>query len=99
MLLQRLDNQYTWENPSTPPTPSKTARMMWYDTVGHGYDPALKAAVDSIGAERLVFGTDFPYEPGALFKRAIDYVHEVGLKKEEVDQILHGRPAQLLKLS
>ena len=98
MLLQRLDNQYTWENPSTPPTPSKTARMMWYDTVGHGYDPALKAAVDSIGAERLVFGTDYPYEPGPLFKRAVDYIQEVGLPKEEVDQILHGRPAKLLKV-
>ena len=59
---------------------------MWYDTVGHGYDPALKAAVDSIGAERLVFGTDYPYEPGPLFKRAADYIQEVGLQKEEVDQ-------------
>ena len=98
MLVQRLDNQYTWENPSTPEKPSIAARRMWYDTVGHGYDPALKAAVDSIGADRLVFGTDFPYEPGPLFKRAADYIHEVGLKKEEIDRILHGNPAQLLKI-
>jgi 6-methylsalicylate decarboxylase len=98
-VMQRLDNQYTWENPTTPEKPSITARRMWYDTVGHGYDPALKAAVDSIGADRLVFGTDYPYEPGALFKRAADYIHEVGLKKEEVDRILHGNAAQLLKVS
>ncbi len=99
MLMQRLDNQYTWENPTTPEKPSIAARRMWYDTVGHGYDPALKAAVDSIGADRLVFGTDWPYEPGPLFKRAADYIHEVGLKKEEIDRVLHGNPAQLLKLS
>jgi predicted TIM-barrel fold metal-dependent hydrolase len=99
MLMQRLDNQYTWENPTTPEKPSVAARRMWYDTVGHGYDPALKAAVDSIGADRLVFGTDWPYEPGPLFKRAADYIHEVGLKKEEIDRVLHGNPAQLLKLS
>ena len=99
MLVQRLDNQYTWENPSTPEKPSIAMRRMWYDTVGHGYDPALKAAVDSIGADRLVFGTDFPYEPGQMFKRAADYVHEVGLKQEEVDKILHGNPAKLLKVS
>jgi 6-methylsalicylate decarboxylase len=99
VLMQRLDNISVWEYPSTPEKPSLTVRRMWYDTVGHGYDPALKAAVDSIGADRLVFGTDYPYEPGPLFKRAADYIHEVGLKKEEVDRILHGNPAQLLKVS
>ncbi|HWB99269.1 MAG TPA: amidohydrolase family protein, partial [Bryobacteraceae bacterium] len=99
MLVQRLDNQYTWENPATPEKPSIAMRRMWYDTVGHGYDPALKAAVDSIGADRLVFGTDFPYEPGQMFKRAADYIHEVGLKQEQVDAILHGNPARLLNVS
>ena len=99
VLMQRLDNISTWEYPSTPEKPSIAARKMWYDTVGHGYDPALKAAVDSIGADRLVFGTDYPYEPGLLFKRAADYVHEVGLKKEEVDRILRGNPAELLRVS
>jgi predicted TIM-barrel fold metal-dependent hydrolase len=96
MLMQRLDNLYTWENPSLSELPSITARRMWYDTVGHGYDPALKAGVSSIGADRLVFGTDFPYEPGPLFKRSIDYISEVGLKKDEVEQILRARPMQLL---
>jgi 6-methylsalicylate decarboxylase len=99
LLMQRLDNIYTWEDPTLTEKPSITARRMWYDTVGHGYDPALKAAVDSIGVDRLVFGTDFPYEPGPLFKRAADYIHEVGLKQEQVDQILHGNPAKLLKVS
>lgn len=96
MLMQRLDNIYKWENPSLGEAPSTTARRMWYDTVGHGYDPALEAGIRSLGADRLVFGTDFPYEPGALFKRSIDYISEVGLKKEEVDQILRTRPMQLL---
>jgi predicted TIM-barrel fold metal-dependent hydrolase len=99
VLMQRLDNISTWEYPSIPEKPSIAVRKMWYDTVGHGYDPALKAAVDSIGADRLVFGTDYPYEPGALFKRAADYIHEVGLNKEEVDLILHGNPAKLLRVS
>jgi predicted TIM-barrel fold metal-dependent hydrolase len=99
LLMQRLDNIYTWEDPKLTEKPSITARRMWYDTVGHGYDPALKAAVDSVGVDRLVFGTDFPYEPGPLFKRSADYIHEVGLKQEQVDQILHGNPAKVLKLS
>ncbi len=81
MLMQRLDNIYKWENPSLGELPSITARRMWYDTVGHGYDPALQAGINSIGADRLVFGTDFPYEPGLLFKRSIDYISEVGFEK------------------
>jgi len=96
MLMQRLDNIYRWENPSLSELPSITARRMWYDTVGHGYDPALKAGISSIGADRLVFGTDFPYEPGPLFKRSIDYIREVGLKQNEIEQILRETPKQLL---
>jgi aminocarboxymuconate-semialdehyde decarboxylase len=99
MLMQRLDNIYKWENPSLNEAPSVTVRRMWYDTVGHGYDPALKAGISSIGADRLVFGTDFPYEPGPLFKRSIDYISEVGLTKDEIDQILRTRPMQLLGMS
>lgn len=98
MLMQRLDNVYRWEDPSLGELPGITARRMWYDTVGHGYDPALKAGIASIGAGHLVFGTDFPYKPGALFKRSIDYIREVGLTQDQVSQILHGTPAQLLGL-
>ena len=48
MLLQRADNQYQWEAPDTPEQPSVAARRMWYDTVGHGHVPALRAAIDSV---------------------------------------------------
>jgi len=60
MLLQRADDQYRWEAPDTPEAPSVTARRMWYDTVGHGHVPALRCAIDSLGADRLLLGTDFP---------------------------------------
>jgi aminocarboxymuconate-semialdehyde decarboxylase len=99
MLMQRLDNIYKWENPSLSELPSTTARRMWYDTVGHGDDAALKAAITSIGSDRLVFGTDFPYEPGPLFKRSIDYVREVGLKQDEIERILRGTPKRLLGIA
>jgi 6-methylsalicylate decarboxylase len=64
MLLQRADDQYRWEAPDTPQPPSMAARRMWYDTVGHGHLPALRCAIDSFGADRLLLGTDFPYETG-----------------------------------
>jgi len=79
MLLQRADNQYSWEYPDTPELPSVAARRMWYDTVGHGHIPALRSAVETFGADRLVLGTDFPYENGDIFVRAIDYIFASGI--------------------
>ncbi|GAA4632939.1 amidohydrolase family protein [Actinoallomurus vinaceus] len=76
MLLQRIDNQYGWESPGTPEKPSDAARRLWYDTVGHGHVPAVRAAAETLGADRLVLGTDFPYENGDLFRRAIGYIQE-----------------------
>ena len=88
MLLQRLDNQYAWEAPETPEAPSHAARRMWYDTVAYGHVPALRCACDSFGADRLLLGTDFPYEVGAQFQRAIDYIHDSGLPPSTVTKIL-----------
>jgi 6-methylsalicylate decarboxylase len=99
MLLQRLDNQYVWENPKTPEKPSISAKRMWYDTVGHGHPPALRAAVDSFGAERLVLGSDWPYEPGPLYKRAVDYISMAGLKQEDVIRIRDRNAAELLEIT
>jgi len=98
MVFQRLDNQYTWENP-LPEKPSITAKRMWYDTVGHGWPPALRATVDSLGADRIVLGTDFPYESGELFKRAITYIQEAGLKKGDVERILDQNAAAVLRMA
>ncbi len=76
MLLQRADDQYHREAPDTPEPPSVTSRRMWYDTVGHGHVPALKCAIESFGADRLLLGTDFPYEAGDVFVRAIEYIND-----------------------
>jgi 6-methylsalicylate decarboxylase len=78
MLLQRADDQYRWEAPDTPERPSTAARRMWYDTVGHGHVPALRCAIDSLGADRLLLGTDFPYENQDTFVRAVHYINDPG---------------------
>jgi len=88
MLLQRMDNQLPWEAPETPEKASAAARRMWYDTVGYGHPPALRCAVDSFGADRLVLGTDFPYETGAVFERAVSYITTSGLAPGDADRVL-----------
>ena len=96
MLLQRADDQYRWEAPDTPELPSATARRMWYDTVGHGHVPALRCAIDSVGAGRLVLGTDFPYENGDTFVRAIDYINDPQIDRNAARAILDQNASALL---
>jgi predicted TIM-barrel fold metal-dependent hydrolase len=96
MLVQRADDQYSWEAPNTPEPPSVSARRMWYDTVGHGHVPALRCAIDSFGADRLVLGTDFPYENGDMFVRAVDYINDPQIDASVARAILDQNAGSLL---
>ncbi len=96
MLLQRADDQYRWEAPDTPERPSVAARRMWYDTVGHGHVPALRCAIDSFGADRLLLGTDFPYENGDIFLRAVDYINDPQINPDAARAILDHNASALL---
>jgi 6-methylsalicylate decarboxylase len=96
MLLQRADDQYQWEAPDTPERPSVAARRMWYDTVGHGHVPALRCAIDSFGADRLLLGTDFPYENGDTFVRAVNYINDPRIDKNAARAILDQTAGALL---
>jgi 6-methylsalicylate decarboxylase len=88
MLLRRMDNALPWEAPETPEAPSAAARRMWYDTVGHGHPPALRCAADSLGADRLVLGTDFPCQTGAGYELAVSYVTTSGLAPGDAERVL-----------
>lgn len=99
MLMQRIDNQYRWESPDTPEQPSIAAKRMWYDTVGHGHVPALQAAIETFGADRLVLGTDFPYEAGDIFVRAIEYISDPRISPTDSKLILEQNAAALLRIS
>ena len=98
MTLERLDQTVAWEAPNTPEPPSRAALRMWYDTVGHDQVPALQAAAATFGAERLLFGTDFPFQPGELFQTTVDYIRRAGLPEEEVNAILDRNAAALFGL-
>jgi predicted TIM-barrel fold metal-dependent hydrolase len=96
MLLQRADDQYSWEAPDTPELPSVAARRMWYDTVGHGHVPALRCAIGSFGADRLLLGTDFPYENGDTYVRAVDYISDPQIDQAAARAILDRNASALL---
>lgn len=74
MVVNRLDRQLPHADPGLVESPSAAVGRMFYDTVGQGSVPALQAAMAALGAERLLLGTDFPYQKDAAYVSAIDYV-------------------------
>lgn len=97
MLTRRADDHVAWEAPDTPEPPSTAARRMWYDTVSHCHAPALRCAIDTFGADRIVLGTDFPYENDETFVRAVDYIAETA-STEDTRKILETNAMQLFDI-
>lgn len=95
-MLDRLDNQLPLAIEKLAGRPSETARRFWYDSVSHGSAPALHAAVEAFGADRIVPGSDFPvllaFEP---YARTFDYVRKA-LRPAEAELVLHQNAAMLL---
>lgn len=98
MLLGCLDDLYFLTTPDVPDLPSVQARCMWYDTVAHGSVPALLCACSTLGADRLVLGSDFPYQSGESYRRAITDITNAGLAEPDVRRILDTNTQALFEL-
>lgn len=94
MILQRLDRQQPWESPQTPELPSIGARRLWFDTVAHGDRDVLALAAKKFGPERLLLGTDFPYQSGTAFIEAASFINET-FAPEAAAKILSDNAAEL----
>jgi aminocarboxymuconate-semialdehyde decarboxylase len=76
--------------------PSSYLKQIWFDTVV--YDPDhLRRLVEAVGAERLVVGTDYPFDMGDYDPQGlVDAV--AGLTEAEREAILGGNARALLGL-
>jgi predicted TIM-barrel fold metal-dependent hydrolase len=96
-LLSRLDNQAPANHPNLREPPSATAKRLYYDTVGHGSQPALHSACQAFGASQLVPGSDFPvlldFES---YAETFDYIRRSGLPAKDIRQILHENAPRVL---
>lgn len=89
MLLSRLDNQLPMSSPGLPEKPSDTARGFYYDTVAHGSPAALRCAVDTLGADRILPGSDYPVLlPFESYCDTFDYIRRAGLPQAAVNSIM-----------
>jgi aminocarboxymuconate-semialdehyde decarboxylase len=71
-------------------------KTLYYDTA-NGYGPALRCACETLGTQRLMLGTDFPYI-GSI-KDNVDYVLQAGLSQQDQEQILERTAEDLLGLA
>ncbi len=77
---------------ATPPVDA--LRRLYFDTILH-HPPALRYLIDLVGADRIVLGTDYPFEAGD--PDPIGTVDAVpGLTAAERDQIVAGTARDLV---
>src|SRR5262245_45502911 len=75
--------------------PSDYLRMMYFDTVSY-HAPAIECAIKTIGADRLLFGTDSPMLL-SLKQKGLDVIDQLGLDAWDKDKILGGTAKKLLR--
>jgi aminocarboxymuconate-semialdehyde decarboxylase len=98
MVTARLDSLAPMLAPKLEERPSQALARMWYDSVDHAHLPALRCAVETLGAERLLFGTDYPYEKGDVYLAAAGEIDLLGLSDEARAGIAGDYAAKLLGL-
>jgi aminocarboxymuconate-semialdehyde decarboxylase len=85
-----------WGEVHLPLPPSHYVRQLWLDTVTFGAR-ALRIAVETVGAERVCFGTDGPPVPFAI-ERHRSYVNEVITEGPQRDAVMGGNAERLFRL-
>ena len=74
-------------------SPLDSIRRFYVDTLTH--DPALlRAAIELVGPERVLLGSDYPFDMG--LERPAEPVRELGLAPKDEEAILGGNALRLL---
>lgn len=86
-----------WEPDVLTRPPASYIGQLYVDTVCY-HPPAVQCAIDTVGVEHVVFGSDSPPVPIPL-KRAVDTVRGLKVSGRDKEKILGGNAAGLLGLS
>jgi aminocarboxymuconate-semialdehyde decarboxylase len=96
--LGRLDHGHKVRpelNARLPKAPTAYFDNIFCDSLTHS-NQALRFLIDRVGSERVVLGTDHPFDMGCDIP--VDAVYELGLPRAQQDAILGGTLARLFKL-
>jgi aminocarboxymuconate-semialdehyde decarboxylase len=96
--IGRLDHGFRVrpETKAITAAPSSYLRRFWYDTITHAGTP-LKFLIDLVGADRVVFGTDLPFDMADV--RFKDYFSAAKLDTATLDAITRTNSMTLFGLA
>ena len=86
-----------WEPDVMTRPPASYISQLYVDTVSY-HPAAVQCAIDTLGIDHVVFGSDSPPVPLPL-KRAVDTVQELRISHDDKQKILGGTAAKLLGLA
>jgi predicted TIM-barrel fold metal-dependent hydrolase len=98
LVLDRIERTMRIFAPDNKESATATVKRMWYDTQVAARPEILRYAHAVLGAERLVFGSDFPLNRDDAYLRAANYIREAGLPAGDAEKILDHNAARLLGL-
>lgn len=99
--LQRIDNRYALQvkigaTAKLPRRPSEYFLENFYiTTAGVTSMPALRLSLDELGADRIMFAADFPYEDDV---EAVRFLDGAKVTEEERRKIYEGNALRIFKL-
>ena len=73
--------------------PEQYLKNIYYDTITH-WAPAIEFLIKNFGADKVVIGTDYPYDMGDL--NPMDILDKIALTVEEREKIQQGNITELL---
>jgi aminocarboxymuconate-semialdehyde decarboxylase len=76
--------------------PSEYIKLLYFDTITH-WEPALEFLINTVGADRVVVGSDYPFDMGPA--EPVRFVEGVpGISAADKQKILSENAIKLLKL-
>lgn len=97
-VLGRLDHGWRVRpecRAAIPRPPGSYAGQLWFDIIAHDR-ATLAHLVDRFGPERVVLGSDFPFDMG--LEQPVAAVRELGLAPDAMERILSGNARALLDM-
>ncbi len=85
-----------WGPDNLTAPPSEYIKRLYVDTMSF-HPPTIRCAIDTIGIDHIVMGSDFPPVPEPV-KRTVDTVKALSLSKEDEAKVLGGNAARLFKI-